>query len=184
MLPNPLHPSVVHFPLVFGVLLPVVAVVAFWLSRRAPSRRGPWLSLSVVALALVISAWAALQTGGDQEETVESVVAGSVIHDHEELAEGFLLGSGLVALAILVGLAPGRIGQGARTLAVIASFAIPVLAIRVGGSGGELVYEHGAASAYVQAGSGAASGSTGAGQQEGREEGEEHEGGEREHHGP
>lgn len=184
MMPNPLHPSVVHFPLVFGVLLPVVAVVAFWLTRRSPSGRGPWITLAVVSIAMVISAWAALQTGRAQEETVESVVAEGTIHDHEELAEGFLLGSGLTALIVLVGLAPGRVGRGARAVAVVASFAIPVLAVRVGDSGGKLVYEHGAASAYVQPGPEATSGSMGADHQNGRDEDEARESSEREHHGP
>jgi uncharacterized membrane protein len=184
MLPNPLHPSVVHFPLVFGVLLPIVAAVAYWLTRRAPSGRGPWITMAVLSLALVVSAWAALQTGRAQEETVESVVAGATIHDHEELAEGFLLGSGLTALIVLIGLAPGRVGRGARALAVVASFAVPVLAIRVGDSGGKLVYEHGAASAYVQTGPGAASGPTETDHGDRREAGEEREAGEQEHHGP
>jgi uncharacterized membrane protein len=183
-MPNPLHPSVVHFPIVFGVLLPVAAVAAFWLTRRAPAARGPWLTMAAVSLALVISGWVALRTGRAQEETVESVVAEATIHDHEELGEGLLLGSGLTALIVLVGLAPGRLGRGARALAVVASFTVPVLAFRVGHSGGQLVYEHGAASAYVQAGPGAASGSAEHGQEDGHSQREEHESREGEHRGP
>lgn len=183
-MPNPLHPSVVHFPVVFGVLLPVVAVVAYWVTRRAPAARGPWLTLAAVSLALVISSWVALRTGRAQEETVESVVAEATIHTHEERGEGLLLGAGLTALIVLVGLAPGRVGKGARAVAVAASFAIPVLAYRVGHSGGQLVYEHGAASAYVQVGPGAAPGSSELGEQNERSRREEHESSEGEHRGP
>lgn len=33
MLPDPLHPALVHFPVVLGFLLPVVALVPLWSIR-------------------------------------------------------------------------------------------------------------------------------------------------------
>ena len=34
MLPDPLHPAVIHFPIVLMVLLPLVAAWALWTIRR------------------------------------------------------------------------------------------------------------------------------------------------------
>ena len=56
---------------------------------------------------------------------------------------------------VLAGLAPGVLGKGARYAAVPAALVVLALAFPVGKSGGELVYTHGAAAAFVP-GSGAA----------------------------
>ena len=34
MLPDPLHPAVVHFPIVLVFLVPIAAVLAVWVIRR------------------------------------------------------------------------------------------------------------------------------------------------------
>jgi hypothetical protein len=57
-------------------------------------------------------------------------------------------------LALLVsgaGLPPGRVGAVARPLGLVLSLGVAALAADVGDSGGALVYEHGAASAYTAA---------------------------------
>lgn len=148
-MPNPLHPAVVHFPLVLAVLFPFVAAVALWAYRRPEVGRAAWIGLAAMALLLAGSAWFSIETGQRQEETVESVVAESVINGHEEAAEGFLVASIVLTAVILLGLAPGRAGTWARYLTVPGGVLVLALAFRVGGSGGALVYEHGAASAYV-----------------------------------
>ncbi|MGD8322026.1 MAG: hypothetical protein PVJ02_16370 [Gemmatimonadota bacterium] len=153
-MPHPLHPAVVHFPLVLAVLLPFVAGVALLASRRASSGRGPWMAVAAMAVLLSLSAWVAVETGQGQEETVEGVVSEGAIHQHEEAAEGLLLGSVLIAGLILSGLAPGRVGKGARYISVPAALVVLALAFRVGDSGGGLVYTHGAAAAYVGNGGG------------------------------
>lgn len=148
-MPNPLHPAIVHFPLVLAVLLPFAAAAAFVVSRRAGARGGAWIGLTVMTLILTGSAWLSVETGQDQEDRVERVVPEGAIHTHEEAAEGLLLGSILVSAVILLGLLPGRVGRGARWLAAPGGLVVLALALRVGDSGGALVYEHGAASAYV-----------------------------------
>ena len=40
MLPDPLHPAVVHFPIVLTFLLPLAALGALWRARRSPGARG------------------------------------------------------------------------------------------------------------------------------------------------
>jgi len=148
-IPDPLHPAIVHFPLVLGVLLPFVTVWALVVSRRPDAGRRAWALVAVMAVLLSASAWVSVETGEQQEERVERLVPATAIHAHEEAAEGFLLGSGIVMAIILIGLHAGAIGRGARILAVPGALLIVLLAFRVGDSGGALVYQHGAAAAYV-----------------------------------
>ena len=49
------------------------------------------------------------------------------------------------------GLLGGRKGQASRVAAIVAALILVGQSVRVGHSGGELVYVHGAASAYVGA---------------------------------
>ena len=152
MLPDPLHPAVVHLPIALAVLVPVLALLgaaaiqARWLPARA------WLAVVLLQALLVGSGWLALETGEAQEERVEEVVAERHIEDHEEAAERFqalaLLGLGVVA----AGLLPAGAGGVGRGIAVLATLAVLAAGVQVGHSGGDLVYRHGAANAYVVAG--------------------------------
>jgi uncharacterized membrane protein len=148
-IPNPLHPAVVHFPLVLGILLPFVAAWALITSRRSFKGTPAWRFVAVTAVLLSVSAWVSVETGQQQEDRVERVVGEAPIHTHEEAAEGFLLGSVIVTGIVLVGLLPGAVGRGARILAIPGTLVVVALAFQVGDSGGALVYRHGAASAYV-----------------------------------
>jgi len=169
-MPNPLHPAVVHFPLVLAVLFPFVAAAALFASRRPGAGRGAWIALTVMALLLVGSAWLAIETGERQAEAVERVVPEGLVEGHEEAAEGLLLGAAIVTAVVLLGLAPGKVGRGARWLSVPAGLVVLGLAVRVGDLGGKLVYQHGAASVYVAAaGTDAMTGGTGEEGSEGRE---------------
>lgn len=154
-MPYPLHPAVVHFPVVLAVLLPLLTLAGVLASRRGGGKRGAWLAVVVFAVLLPLSAWAALATGQQQEDVVEGVVSESVIHGHEEAAEGFLIASAVLAVVVLLGLAPGAVGRLARASSVAASIVVLALGYRAGRSGGELVYTYGAASAYVDGGTAA-----------------------------
>ncbi|MBX3147447.1 MAG: hypothetical protein KF785_11835 [Gemmatimonadales bacterium] len=149
MVPDPLHPAVVHFPIVFAVLLPIVAGIALWAIRRGTGARRAWAAPVALAAALSLSAWAATETGEDQEERVETVVAEAPLETHEAAADRFLVGSLGVLTIMVVGLAGGRVGSIARGLGLVATLALTVAGYQVGHSGGELVYRHGAASAYT-----------------------------------
>jgi uncharacterized membrane protein len=149
-IPDPLHPALVHFPIALASIAPLfaflcaVALFRAWLPARA------WLVVVLLQLMLVASAQLALQAGENEEERVEKVVAEERIEEHEEAAERFrnLAVIGLVVVA--AGLAPGAIGGWARALAVIVTAVGALASVPVGQSGGELVYKHGAASAYTQ----------------------------------
>ena len=145
----PLHPLVVHFPIVLSVLLPISVVVALWAIRRGTTARWAWALPVAVAAALTVSAWVASKTGEREEDRVERVVAERAIHGHEEAAERFLVLSGVLLLVAAVGLAPRALGEAARLVTAAGALGLLVAGVQVGHSGGELVYRHGAASAYT-----------------------------------
>ena len=149
MLPNPLHPAVVHFPVVLAVLLPIFAAAALWTIRRGTTPRRAWAVPVALSVALSLSAWVAVQTGEAQDERVERVVAERPLEAHEEAAELFLALSGGLALLVAAGLARGRVGAIARGFATAGAVALVAVGARVGHTGGQLVYRYGAAAAYT-----------------------------------
>ena len=147
----PLHPLVVHFPIVLAVLLPISAVVALWAIRKGTTPRRAWAVPLAFSAALALSAWVATQTGEAQEDRVERVVARGALHGHEESAERFLVLSGVLVLVAAGGLARGTVGGAARYVSAVGAVVLVAAAAQVGHSGGTLVYRDGAASAYTDA---------------------------------
>ena len=145
----PLHPLVVHFPVVLAVLLPISIVVALWVIRKGATPRRVWSVPLGLAAALAVSAWVATQTGESQEDRVERVVARNALHGHEEAAERFLVLSGVLVLVAAAGLARGTVGRAARLVTAAGAVGVVAAGVQVGHSGGMLVYRHGAASAYT-----------------------------------
>jgi uncharacterized membrane protein len=145
----PLHPVVVHFPIVLAVLLPISAAVALWAIRKGTTPRRAWAVPVVMAVALALSALVAVKTGEAQDERVEQVVPEPPLEAHEEAAEQFLTLSSGLALLLAAGLLRGRVGGVARGLGTAGAVALVAVAAYVGHSGGRLVYEYGAASAYT-----------------------------------
>lgn len=151
MLPEPLHPVVVHFPLVLVTLLPIIAAGALLAIRRGTAPARAWIFPLVMSAALAASAFVAVRTGEAEEERVEAVVPETVLHDHEEAAERFLVLSGALLVLAGFGILRGNLGTAARLLATIGSVGLLAAGIQVGAAGGDLVYEHNAGSAYVTA---------------------------------
>ena len=145
----PLHPLVVHFPVVLAVLLPISIVVALWVIRKGATPRRVWSVPLSIAAALTLSAWVATETGESQEDRVERVVARGALHGHEEAAERFLVLSGVLVLVAAGGLARGTVGRAARIVTAAGSLGVVAAGAQVGHSGGLLVYREGAASAYA-----------------------------------
>lgn len=151
----PLHPMVVHFPIVLTFLLPISVFVALYMLRKSASPRRVWSVPLSLGIALAVSAFVATRTGEAEEEVVESAVTTEgAIHEHEEAAERFLLLSGVLVLVAGAGLLGGTVGRAARLLTAAGAVGLVVAAAQVGHSGGELVYRHGAASAYVDGAAG------------------------------
>ena len=152
MLPDPLHPAVVHFPVAISALLPLFALVVAVGIRMGRLGGESWALIVLLNALLVGSVLLAHETGEDTADRVEKVVDKKLIGEHADAADWLLwvsIGSLVVAGP---GLLRGGAGSAARTGAVVASLLVLSVAIRVGHLGGELVYKHGAANAYVEKG--------------------------------
>jgi uncharacterized membrane protein len=150
MLPDPLHPAVVHLPIALAVLTPLLALLTLFARRHGFLPARAWTGIVLLQALLAGSAWLALETGEDQEERVEKFVAERHIEEHEEAAERMLAVSVAVLLFSAAGLLTGRLGTVGHVATIAGGAAAFAAAIATGHSGGELVYRHGAASAYVQ----------------------------------
>jgi hypothetical protein len=140
---------VVHLPIALTLLVPVFAFGTLVAIRRGARPLRAWGITTALLATLSLSAWVSLETGGDQAERVEEVVPENAIHSHEEGAEAFLTLSVVVLAVAGAGLVQGRIGSAARIAAAVGTLALVVSGYTVGHSGGALVYEFGAANAYV-----------------------------------
>jgi hypothetical protein len=136
-------------PIALSVLIPLIAtagVVAI-AKNFAPARA--WWLVVLLQLLLAGSAWLALETGEEDEERVEKVVAERHIEEHEEAAEWLLWTACAGALLMTTGLLRDGLGRIGRVVGTLASLVVLAAAIRTGHLGGELVYRHGAADAYT-----------------------------------
>ncbi|MBW2290181.1 MAG: hypothetical protein JRG80_21335 [Deltaproteobacteria bacterium] len=149
-MPEPLHPAVVHFPIVFAFLSPVAAMITLWAIRSGRLTTRAWLGVLVLQAAVLTSGWIAEEQGEHEEERVERVIDEEPIEEHEEAAERFMLMAGLTFALAAAGMLGNPLGAVARGLTVAVSIATVVAVAAVGQSGGELVYRHGAARTYTQ----------------------------------
>lgn len=162
MLPDPLHPVVVHFPVVLAILLPVVAAATLWAIAKGARPMRAWSLSIAVAAALTVSAWVAVETGEDQEERVENVVGESRLSTHADAGRALLFASVGVLAVLGLGLMPGDKGRIARVVGAVSTLTVAGAAFRVGATGGDMVYKYNAASAYATTDSTAAAGARGA----------------------
>jgi uncharacterized membrane protein len=146
----PLHPIVVHFPIVLAILLPIVALTALGIGYRQDKGRKFWVGVVLLNILLVGSSFVAVQTGEKDEEKVEEVlISEAPLESHAEKAELFLKITAAVLFVTALGLVPGAMGLYARGIGSLASLVLVFLVIQVGHSGGQLVYKHGATAAFV-----------------------------------
>lgn len=151
----PFHPMLVHFPIVFSILIPGLAVAAWHFSRSRPElRRKLWVGVAAGQLLFFVSALASSRTGEGDEERVEEAVPHEALHEHEEAGERVVWISGVgVGLAVLPAVVAPAVSAPAFVIWSVLGAGMTALA---GKAGGELVYVHGAAQVHVpgtQAGS-------------------------------
>jgi uncharacterized membrane protein len=152
MLPNPLHPAIVHLPIALAFLLPLFAVAALVAIRTAWLPRRAWSAVVLLAGLLIIGSWIALETGEGEEDRIHDVVEHELIEAHEESAEAFAALGLILFLVAGTGLSAGRMGGLARGGTVVVALVLLVAGTRVGHLGGELVYVHGAAGVHLDPG--------------------------------
>jgi uncharacterized membrane protein len=150
----PLHPAIVHLPLGLAILMPLFAAGVAWALWTGRVGHRGWMVVVALQALLLGAALVAIKTGGAEEDRVERVVQESVLHRHEELAEQFAWAAGAtLGLAALVLVLRRPVAERATSVAVVAAtLVVAGLGLRVGHAGGELVYVHGAASAYTSSG--------------------------------
>lgn len=149
MSPLPLHPVVVHFPIVLAFLVPIVAAVVAWGIFRDKHQQRSWLLPLSLQVVVFLTAWLAVQLGEKDEDRVEAFVSEQVLEEHEESGEAFLVCSGVLMLLMILPLFI-RSRFLPPILAVVSLLGIGMV-IPVGHSGGDLVYNHGASMAFQTA---------------------------------
>lgn len=158
LIPDPLHPAVVHFPIVLILLGTLVSFVAvFWRKGYVPAFAAALLTLGAVG------AWVAVETGESDGGLVEDTApaVGQLIEEHEDWAKRTLTVAIIAAVIALGAAALFRFPRVARGAAVAAALTAGVASWSVyetGHRGGALVYRHGAGvnTSLVATGGGAA----------------------------
>ncbi len=147
-----LHPMIVHLPMALAFLMPMVAGGILWAIWRGYFPQRTWLLVCGLQLAMFAGCLLAMRSGETDEERVEEVVAEAALEAHEEAAELFTWGSGLLLVMTVLPLlfrSQGRI-RGAGILTLAGALVLLGLGYRVGAAGGALVYQHGAGAAFSQ----------------------------------
>ncbi|HYC00954.1 MAG TPA: hypothetical protein VEC57_17605 [Candidatus Limnocylindrales bacterium] len=147
----PLHAQIAHLPLALSLLMPFVALGVLLAWRREHLPRAAWLIVVALQAVLFVTAMAAERTGHQEEKRIEQLVAEHAVGVHEDAGETFAWVSGVVLLITLTVPAMGNAGaaQALAAVSVGAMLVVLVLGYRTGIAGGRLIYQHGAASAYV-----------------------------------
>jgi uncharacterized membrane protein len=143
LMPDPLHPAVVHFPVVLIVLGTAAALLAvFW-------RKGYVPAFAAVLLGLgALGAWAAVQTGKSDGGLVESQSSqvSALLDAHEHWAERTLTLAAIAAFAAVASTLLVRFPRAARGVAVAAALVAGAASWSVyetGHRGGALVFQFG-----------------------------------------
>jgi uncharacterized membrane protein len=145
----PLHPAIVHIPLVIALLAPVVLAYLTWRAFGAGAGRRAWAVIVALQGAVVGVGILGLRSGEAEEERVEAVVAEAAIEAHEHRAQAFVLGAGVVLGLTVFGLAAPRASRLLAPASLVAALVVAGLGVMTGHAGGSLVYRHGAAAAYT-----------------------------------
>jgi uncharacterized membrane protein len=144
----PLHPVVVHFPIVLGVLLPFVGLLAWWGIKKQIVPQKTWLVVPALALVFTISSVVAVELGEKDEDKVEKFIAEDVIEEHEEAGEAIPWVAGTL-LVLSVGALLRKNSHHLRLAVAVISLVAMIPLANAGHTGGILVYQYGAANAHL-----------------------------------
>jgi uncharacterized membrane protein len=142
LLPDPLHPALVHFPIVLVLVGSAVAIAALvWPRGQLPR----WAAVLLVLGA--VGAGAAYWTGEQGKELVGmlSPAAEELLDQHEDRAEVTLVASIAAAVLSLAGVVLARwpgVTKTMRIATVLAALTAVVCIVQTGHRGGMLVYKH------------------------------------------
>jgi uncharacterized membrane protein len=143
-IPSPLHPALVHFPIVLILIGTVVAIVAVFVRRW----HLPWIAAGLLAFGAAGAIAAAWSGGGEKELVGElSATAEQLLDQHEEWGERTRTLAIVAALLALGATTVRRFPAISRTFSVAtacAALAASYCVANAGHYGGQLVYKHGA----------------------------------------
>jgi uncharacterized membrane protein len=155
LMPDLLHPALVHFPVALVTLGSAVAVAAvFW-------RKGYVPAFAAVLLGLgALGAWAAIASGKSDGGLLEQVPPPmeSLLEAHETWAERTHTAAAIASVAAVGSALLGRFPRAARGAAVVAALVAGAASYTVyetGHRGGALVFKHGAGVAVTASASAA-----------------------------
>lgn len=142
-LPRPLHPALVHFPIVLVLLGAAVAVAA----AIVPRWRLPLIAAVLLGLGAVGSV-IAVQTGERDGELVnETPALERVLEQHEEWAErtqSAAIIASILAVGAVVTFRWPAVARGLNVVTAVSAMAATWCVVETGHYGGQLVYQHGA----------------------------------------
>lgn len=143
-LPDPLHPAIIHFPVVLILLGTCAALVAiFWRKNHVPILAAALLTLGA------LGAWVAVQTGKSDGGLLVTLSpqAEALLDQHQDWGQRTLfiaLAAAIIAIASAVLIRFPRLARitaaAAALTAVTASYGV----YQTGHRGGALVFHHGA----------------------------------------
>ncbi|NNF03764.1 MAG: hypothetical protein HKN17_04795 [Rhodothermales bacterium] len=142
MLPDPLHPAVVHFPIVLMYIAPLVTAFVLSRMKRSESSARMWLVIPILLAVVAVSGFAAQQSGEAGEDLAERLVDHDTIERHEEQANLFVWFTVASVVVAVAAFAAGPVGSFLRVLTLILTVVGAVLVTRTGHSGGTMVYDH------------------------------------------
>jgi uncharacterized membrane protein len=143
-LPYPLHPLVVHFPIVLIILTPFFIFANFIFRKNLTLT---WIT-ALVAIAACGTVYLAEQAGGmdASKALIEDAATSRILGEHASLAETTFLISSFTAILILgasVFFIKNEVSLVFLALALIFSILSIYFVYRTAEHGGQLVYEHG-----------------------------------------
>lgn len=149
----PLHPKLVHLPIALAIIMPFVAGGISAAMRRQWLPERAWVLVVVLQAILPLSGLAAANSGENDVERVASVVPREAIAEHEQAADWFIAAaSGVLALSIVaMSIKAAGLRQAMIAATLVGTVFVMFIGQRVGELGGELVYKHNAAKAYIAA---------------------------------
>ncbi len=159
LIPDPLHPAVVHFPIVLLLLaVPAAFAAVFWRGAQLPR-------LAALLLVLgAVGAWLAVQSGESGGGLLEKGTPQmeTLLDAHETWAKRTFAVAAAAAVAAVLSALAGRwprLGRAVAILAAIASVGAGYAVYETGHRGGALVYRHAAGVEVAASGAAAVPGS-------------------------
>lgn len=142
-IPNPLHPAIVHFPIVLILIGSLLAVAAAVVRRW----HLPWLTAAFLIGGAVGAAFATL-TGKQQAEMVGIIPdrLEALLEEHEEWGEqtrNLAIVAALLAVASASLARFPKVARGTGVVTALVAVAAAYSVAETGHLGGQLVYKHG-----------------------------------------